>query len=306
MGSDKAVDAAARFGQVMDGVWLASAMACVLDRRVAGPFASDDPAARLLAAWGFLEHTESGLIAAPGFAAAVGGRESAYAAAIRSTLGQAATVAFAGENAQPWSAFSDDILAAQATASAMFGPLLASLVVPSLDGLAERFAAGGRFLDVGVGAAGLACAFCQALPTARVVGIDVLPRALELAAKAVADRDLPERIELRLQGVEALEDSEAFDLAWIPLPFIPPSVVSEGLVRLHRALEPGGWLLLPGSVRDSGRTGAMAEWQTHVAGGTLLSDQERCRLLAEAGFESLRPLPVPPGAPPLLAARRSS
>ena len=106
------------------------------------------------------------------------------------------------------------------------------------------------------------------------MGIDPLPRAIELAA-TLARHGLAGRIELRCQGVQALEDDQVFDLAWVPLPFIPAAAVREGLPRVLRALRPGGWLLLPGSTFQPGAKDEIARWQVHLTGGTMLSDGER-------------------------------
>jgi hypothetical protein len=210
----------------------------------------DDPAARVLADYGLLEATGSGLMPRPGFAEAFGGRARALADGIRSSLGQAASAAFRDQHGGDWGAFTDEILVAQGRASVMGGHGTAVFVVPVLDGLAER-------------------------------------------------------VQLRCQGVEELEDEEAFDLAWLPLPFIPPAAVREGLPRVLRALRPGGWLLLPAAAVEPGAGGEIARWQVHVFGGTLLSDHERTELLRAAGFESPAPVSTPPGAlPPLVAARR--
>jgi len=291
--------------ELTDAVWVLSAMAPVLSSGVEGPFSMDDPAARVLADYGFLEATGSGLVPRPGCAEAFGGRARALADGIRSSLGQAATAAFRDAHDGDWGAFADEILVAQGRASAMGGQGTAVFVVPVLDGLAERFADGGVLLDVGVGVAEMACAFCQAVPGARVVGIDPLPRAIKLAGASVASRGLAKRVLLRCQGVEELEDEEAFDLAWLPLPFISPAAVRKGLPRVLRALRPGGWLLLPAAAIEPGASGEIARWQVHVFGGTLLSDHERTELLGAAGFESPIPLSTPPGTlPPLLAARR--
>ena len=150
----------------------------------------------------------------------------------------------------------------------MGGRGFAVFATPVLDGLAERFASGhGVLLDVGVGVAELACAFCRAVPGANVVGIDPLPRAIELAAPTLARHGLAERIELRCQGVQELEDDQVFDLAWLPLPFIPAAAVREGLPRVLRALRPGGWLLVPGSTFQPGAKDEIARWQVHLAGG---------------------------------------
>jgi SAM-dependent methyltransferase len=289
-----------------DAVWVLSAMATVLSSGLEGPFSVDDPAARVLAEYGLLEATGSGLLPRPGFVEAFGGRARTIADGIRSSLGQAATTAFRDQHGGGWGAFADEILVAQGRVSARGGQGFAVFVVPVLDGLAERFASGdGVLLDAGVGVAELACAFCHAVPGARVVGIDPLARAIELAAATSASHGLAERVQLRCQGVEELTDEEAFDLAWLPLPFIPPAAVREGLPRVLRALRPGGWLLLPVGAAEPGASGEIARWQVHLSGGTLLSDHERTELLRTAGFEPPAPLSTPPGAlPPLLAARR--
>src|SRR5215467_7902875 len=80
--------------ELTDAVWVLSAMAPVLSSGVEGPFSMDDPAARVLADYGLLEATGSGLLPRPGFAEAFGGRTRALAEGIRSSLGQAASAAF--------------------------------------------------------------------------------------------------------------------------------------------------------------------------------------------------------------------
>ena len=72
-------------------------------------------------------------------------------------------------------AWDDATLIAQGRASALGGTMLATYAIPSLAGLDDRFAVAGDFLDVGVGVAELAAAFCEVIPGARVVGLDVLP-----------------------------------------------------------------------------------------------------------------------------------
>jgi hypothetical protein len=296
---------ASRIGELTNAAWVLSALASVLTSGVDVPLPSDDRAGRVLVSYGFFVDGADGLVPTLAFAQALGDRARPFADAFRSTLGQAATAAFRGASGAGWSAFGDEILLAQGRASAMGGRIMASLL-PVLEGLAERFGAaeGGAFLDVGVGVAALACAFCQAVPRSRVVGVDPLPQAIELAFPTVAAHGLGDRIELRRQGVEQLDDEAVFDLAWVPLPFIPPAAVAEGLRRVQRALKPGGWLLLPGSTMEPGASGDIARWQVHLSGGTLLGEDERARLVEEAGFGSPVRLGTPPGAPPMLAMRR--
>src|SRR4029453_18820673 len=77
------------------------------------------------------------------------------------------------------------------------------------------------FLDVGGGGGGIAIALCRAFPALRAVGLGPAPAPLSEARANVAAAGLADRIELRQQGVEALQDSEAFDLAYVAQVFIP-------------------------------------------------------------------------------------
>jgi hypothetical protein len=63
-------------------------------------------------------------------------------------------------------------------------------------------------------------------------------------------------------------------------------------------------MLLPGSTMEPGADGDVARWQVHLSGGTLLAEDERARMLEEAGFTSPARLDAPPGTPPILAVRR--
>jgi SAM-dependent methyltransferase len=187
----------------------------------------------------------------------------------------------------------------------MAGQMLATYAIPSLEGLGERFAAGGDFLDVGVGVAELAATFCAALPNARAVGIDVLPRALDLAQQTIAARGLQDRLEVRLLPVQELSDVERFDLAWMPAPFLPEQAFTDGLRRVHDALRPGGWLIVAAGRFDGDALSiAVTRWKTLRTGGTPLAPDDARVAVEGAGFVEMMVLPTPPGAPVLYAARK--
>src|SRR5262249_30850438 len=120
-----------------------------------------------------------------------------------------------------------------------------NMIVPALEGLAPRFANGATFLDIGVGVAGTAIAMAQQTPNLRVVGIDVWQPSLALARANVERAKLKDRIELREQPAESLSDEAAFDLAWMPVPFMPERIIPQAIERVLRALRPGGWLIIP-------------------------------------------------------------
>jgi SAM-dependent methyltransferase len=101
----------------------------------------------------------------------------------------------------------------------------------------------GAFLDSGTGVGWLAIEAARSWPALRVVGIDPWEPALTLARKNLAKSGIAERVELRSQRVEQLEEVAHFTLAWLPGPFIAAEVLDCALERIRRALRPGGWLI---------------------------------------------------------------
>jgi len=114
----------------------------------------------------------------------------------------------------------------------------------------------GALLDVGTGAGWLAIEAASTWPALRVVGIDPWEPALELARRNVAASQVASRVELRSQRVEELDETAAFTLAWLPGPFISWEVAERALPRIHRALEPGGWLIFGLNAQPPGALGA--------------------------------------------------
>jgi len=205
-----------------------------------------------------------------------------------------------------WARQTDEALIAQGQASAQSARMFAQLLLPHLDGLAERFGQpGARMLDVGVGVAAQAIAFAGEFAELTVVGIDVLPRALELAAAGVAASNVADRVVLREQDVATLTDDASYDLAFVPAPFVPPTALSTGLPNVARALKPGGWLCL-GHGKFSGNPleNALTQFKTTVYGGTTLDDESAHLLCTAAGLVEVRTAPTPPGAPAITVGRR--
>jgi len=100
-----------------------------------------------------------------------------------------------------------------------------------------------RFLDIGTGVGWLAIETAKTWPGMRVVGLDIWEPSLQLAAANIAAEGLQERITLRRQSVTEIDDEAAFDLVWLPSPFLPRDVVDSALPRVVHALAPGGFLL---------------------------------------------------------------
>jgi methylase of polypeptide subunit release factors len=160
-------------------------------------------------------------------------------------------------------------------------------------------------LDIGIGVAAMAVAYCQAFPRLRVVGLDVFPRAVELAQQTIDQAGMADRIEVRQQDMATLEDRDVFCLAWLPAPFVPRPAIDSGLPRVVAALVPGGWLVVGhGKFADQRLSNALTRFQTVAFGGTPLSGEEAQDLLRDVGLEQVRTLPTPEGAPGITVGRR--
>lgn len=205
----------------------------------------------------------------------------------------------------PWTSQSDSALLAQGAASSQMAAPFKFFLMPALDGLAELFAGEPEMLDVGVGVASMAVEFCRTFPNLRVVGLDVFPRALELAGKVVADAGMADRIELRQQDVATLEDRDRYAVAWLPAPFVPRPALEAGIPRMAAALVPGGWFLIGHpKFRGDPQEDALNRLKATAFGGTPLDGEEAAQLLGQAGLESLFTVPTPEGAPGLTVGRR--
>lgn len=282
-------------GRLLESAWTASALARLIERGLDMPLPDDDPSIPLLQSAGLLERGGAGFVLTG--RDELRGYEEVALASIRSALGQAHNIASGNAG---WSSQGDDVLLAQGEASAAGGAGFANLIA-NLPGLTEAFASGGTLLDVGVGVAALACAFCDAVPGAKVIGLDVEPRALELAQRRVRDRHLEDRMDLRLVGVEDFDADAVADLAHLPVVFIPPTVLPAAMKRIRTALKPGGWLVLSGIVSEDGD--GSTRWMAHQAGGSALTTADAATLATQAGFgEPIEP-PLPHGAPRVVVFR---
>jgi precorrin-6B methylase 2 len=231
-----------------------------------------------------------------------------FLAELRQAFAIDSAMLYAASRGTAWGHDDPRLLQAAGDFSRGFARGLTKMVIPALDGLAARFAApDAAFLDIGVGVAGIALELASAWPRLRITGIDVWQPSLALARANVAAAGLGDSIELREQGAESLRDEQAFDLAWLPLIFIPQSVAPAAMERALHALRPGGWLVAGFANIEAGDATSKAIWRlrTTTFGGPLWTVPEVEARLRTAGFVDVKLLPTPPGAPALLAARRT-
>ncbi len=198
------------------------------------------------------------------------------------------------ERAPGWTYTDTEVLQIGGEVTAGFANVLPRLL-PLLEGLAPRLEGPeGAFLDVGTGVAGLAIGMAKKWPSLHVVGLDVWGPSLALARKNVTDAGLNARIEVREQPGEELPDERAFDLAWLPAPFMPRQALARVVERVHRALKPGGWLLFAAAKPGEDLRGAALGFRMAQFGGGPSTQQEIEKLLAERGFTEVKTLPGPP------------
>jgi SAM-dependent methyltransferase len=229
----------------------------------------------------------------------------------RALAGQAAapllqTAALLGGGFDAWAGQTDEALLAQGRASAQGAPLFARFVFPGLPGLTDALSQpGARMLDVGTGVAAMAVAYAELWPELTVVGLDVLPRALALAAVTVAGSAVADRVVVREQDVATLDEASTYHLAWLPAPFVPEAAVRAGIRAINRAVVPGGWVMIGhGKFTGEPLDDAITRFKTVVYGGTALDDDEAAGLLRDAGFDDVRTVATPPGAPGITVGRR--
>ncbi|MGH2689594.1 MAG: SAM-dependent methyltransferase, partial [Actinomycetota bacterium] len=212
-----------------------------------------------------------------------------------------------GATVTAWHHTDPGILDAQGALSATAVPILTTTVFPALEGLMERLdSPSAAFLDVGTGVGRLAIAMCRAFPLVRVVGIDPWAPAGSLAARNVADAGLRDRIELRAQAVQDLDDVARYDAVWVPVVFLSHEAVARGLTRIAAALRPGGWVLAV-TQHSAGRDLASSVYRlvTRLSGGTELTTEDVVGLLEARGYARVRAWPRFPGiAPRLVVGRR--
>ena len=210
------------------------------------------------------------------------------------------------DRAPGWTHADNELLQTGGDVTAGFAQVLPR-IAPMLEGLSSRLDGGnGSFLDVGTGVAKLAIGMARRWPSLRVVGIDVWAPSLTLARSNVAAANLQGRIELREQNAEALPDEAAFDLAWIPAPFIPPHAIQRVVERVHRALKPGGWMLFATAKPGGDLQAALMRLRVSTFGGQISDQQDVEKLLAAAGYTQITPLPGPPrDFKMIVAARRA-
>lgn len=216
------------------------------------------------------------------------------------------TAALVEGRSRRWSDHSDATLLAQGKASGAAAAMFRDFLLPRYPDLAARLESpGARMIDVGTGIGALAVGYARTFAHLHVTGIDVFDRALALADSTVREAGLTERVVLRHQDVSELDETDAYDLAWIPAPFVPEPAFTAGVGRLVAALRPDGLLMVGHGKYDGPELDvAVTRFKTVAYGGTPLDGPTATRLLESHGLTGVQTVPTPPGAPGLTVGTR--
>lgn len=158
-----------------------------------------------------------------------------------------------------------------------------------LPGLIARLEGqGANVLDVGTGAAGLSITLCEAFPHLNVIALEPFEHPARIGERHVREAGLGERIIIRRQRIEHLEDDRVFDLAFLPQMFLPDAVIAEAIDRIFRSLRPGGWLLVA-VLTDEGNnvSSAVNRLKNLLWGGSTRSAAVLKPYLAASGFDPI-------------------
>jgi release factor glutamine methyltransferase len=94
-----------------------------------------------------------------------------------------------------------------------------------------------NFCEVGIGSGCIAVSILHKIKTARAIGLDISPKALEIAAGNAATHEVSNRLELKISDVFEVLQNEKFDLIISNPPYIPSEEI-ENLQAEVRDFEP--------------------------------------------------------------------
>ncbi len=142
--------------------------------------------------------------------------------------------------------------------------LLATAVLPLMEGVVERLGRGAAAIDVGCGSGTAVAALAKAFPRSTFVGIDPSPTALERARLRAKEAGLA-NLELAVGAAEDLSDEKRFDFAMVLDCMHDMTHPRQATLAIRRALKDDGvWL-----VKDVRCADSLAENLQHPMGALL-------------------------------------
>ncbi|EUA26986.1 methyltransferase domain protein [Mycobacterium intracellulare] len=126
---------------------------------------------------------------------------------------------------------------------AMYDASLVDVVLPLVDGLIERLRAGADVADFGCGSGHAINVMAQAFPASRFTGIDFSEQAIATGIREAADRGLTNAA-FESHDLPELDKAEAYDVITVFDAIHDQARPARVLENIHRALRPGGVLLM--------------------------------------------------------------
>jgi precorrin-6B methylase 2 len=221
-----------------------------------------------------------------------GERDATTLAFIQTVLRQALDLLERPERSPGWDYRDPVLLQAQGQMSGVVVRGIGATLT-RLPELGEALQRPGTFLDIGTGVGWLAIEAARAWPAMRVVGIDPWEPALALARENLAQSDVADRVELRMQHVEELDQVPTFAVVWLPGPFIAREIADRALARIRGALAPGGWLIFGLNATPPGPLeSALASLRTVRSGGHFWDAAEVEKRLRALDFSDIGTFPT--------------
>lgn len=143
----------------------------------------------------------------------------------------------------PYSAYRDFHALMADENGKVFDAALVDTILPLVDGLTDRLAAGIDLADIGCGSGRAINLMAREFPASRFVGYDFSEEAIAVARAEAADLGLA-NARFELADVAELEAVEAFDVVTAFDAIHDQAQPAEVLARVHRALRPGGTFLM--------------------------------------------------------------
>jgi SAM-dependent methyltransferase len=200
----------------------------------------------------------------------------------------------------PW------LLAALANLTRPDAAMLTGQALPNSPAAVAALEAGGDLLEIGSGAGHHLVHYARTFPRARIVGIEPDGPSVALARAAIAEAGVEDRVTLRQEDANELDDAAAYDVAVMSITLHETGAEPEWanvLKRTHRALRPGGTLIVselpyPDSVADYRSEPVyqmLAGVQLHeaVVGCGMITQGELGKLIRAAGFDDVRVVDQP-------------
>ena len=168
-----------------------------------------------------------------------------------------------------------------------------------------REALNGRFLDVGMGVAGIALEAARTCPNLQVDGIDIWEPALVLAKANVAESAYSDRVHITHLDISALAVENRYSLVWLPTMFLKRSVLEQALDRIVVASCRGAYLVaaLYTQPKDS-FAAALSTLRTMRSGGEVTDPSELQDMLKSRGYTDVEASVTPIAT--FILGRRSS